>query len=399
MNKTIGGYRVGRGIRKILRFLNRVFYEHAGRARARLTLARELERHSRPRYLVAGIRTFRNSQAFNNNAGQSGDLFSRTELGRSQVVKQKKQKEQKKKAGQINLSYYAVGFFDLLGQQDCLRNLHSLPNLDDPTDVDRVRQSLRETYGAVMGMRKWFTDAFNGFARATGKVDISMLTGEQRKLFSQFRNNPIKTQQFSDSFVVYMSLITRGTDKLPTRGIYGILGGAAITFICCLAAGHPVRGGIDVGIGFEPSRGEIYGQALSRAVTLESSIADYPRIAVGSYLVRYLQDMQGQPAEDASALVLKATAQRSLDCLAFDDDGQAFLDYLGHPYRDTFGDTIDVKVIQMAYDRIMQALAEFQDAGDTKLVRRYTLLRNYFEDRLPIWSDLIDRQDTGENEC
>ncbi|MGO9314051.1 MAG: hypothetical protein ACLQBD_14560 [Syntrophobacteraceae bacterium] len=55
--------------------------------------------------------------------------------------------------------------------------------------------------------------------------------------------------------------------------------------------------------------------------------------------------------------------------------------------------------IQMAYDRVLEALAEFKEAKNTKLAFRYALLRNYFEDRLPIWSDLINRGETkGKSE-
>lgn len=210
-----------------------------------------------------------------------------------------KGKGKNKGNGAINLGYYAVAFFDLLGQQDRLRNFRSLPNPNSPAEVDAARQTLPETYGAVTDMRKFFTNAFKSFSGARQKLDTSKLTPEQRKLFGQLTNNPIKTQQFSDSIVVYMSLRSSETAKLPTRGIYGILGGAATTFMACLSKGHPIRGGIDVGIAFEPTSGnEIYGPALSRAYALESRIANYPRIVIGEELVKFLESMRDHPPED-----------------------------------------------------------------------------------------------------
>jgi hypothetical protein len=190
----------------------------------------------------------------------------------------------KKTSHQISLAYYCVAFFDLLGQQDRLRTLRSLPNPDDPGDVDLVRQILRDTYGAVMAMRVFFSDSFKAYARAREKIDTRGLSTEQRKMFAQLTNNPIKFQRFSDSIVVYLSLKITEKARLPLRGIFGMLGAAATTFIGCLALDHPIRGSIDVGIGMEPNGTEIYGPALSRAYSLESRIANYPRIVVGDEL-------------------------------------------------------------------------------------------------------------------
>jgi hypothetical protein len=297
--------------------------------------------------------------------------------------------KRKKKNQKLFLGHYAVAFMDLLGQQDFLRNLHSLPNPDDPQDMDATREHLKNTYGAVTGMRKFFNDSFEAYSRR--KIDLSKLTTDQKKEFKELTNNPIKFHSFSDSVVIFMPLRT-DTAKLPIRGIFGILGAAATTFTCCLAIGHPIRGGIDVGIGMEITKNEIYGPALSRAYTLESRIANYPRIVVGNELVRYLETTRDQEPKDIAAIVAKKTAERCIECLAVDDDGYPFVDYLGESYRRMFGEVIDVSVIQKAYSRVLNFTAKYQKEKNSKLAFRYTLLRNYFEDRLPLWEDLFSTE-------
>jgi hypothetical protein len=72
-------------------------------------------------------------------------------------------------------------------------------------------------------------------------------------------NNPIQFQGFSDSIIVFLSLRTTDDAKLPARRILGILTAAALTFVGSLGVGHPSHGGIDVGIGCQPSAKENRG--------------------------------------------------------------------------------------------------------------------------------------------
>ena len=290
--------------------------------------------------------------------------------------------KRKKKKQNLILGYYIVAFIDLLGQQEFLRNIRSLPDPKEPQDMEEIKFHLKNTYGAVTGMRKFFSDSFQAFAR--WPKDLSRLTKEQKKEFKSLTNNPIRYQTFSDSILIFMSLKI-DTARLPVRGIFGILGAAAMTFICCLALGHPIRGGIDVGLGMEITKNEIYGPVISRAYTLESRIANYPRIIVGNELIRYLEIMRDQESKDIVAGIAKKTANICLKCLAVDDDGYPFVDYLGEYYREVFGKIIDATIIKKAYDQVLKFTKRYQNEKDSKLAFRYTLLRNYFEARLPLW--------------
>lgn len=183
----------------------------------------------------------------------------------------------------VDIGYYVVAFMDLLGQQSKLRSLRDLPNTDDEKQMGSFIASLKETYGVVTQMRKVFETYFSKFVKR--RSDLSMLNEEQRKTYSKLTSNPIQIRPFSDATIVYLSLRT-DTAKLPTRGIFGILGAAASTSLLSLYAGHPIRGGIDIGLGMEIDDGEIYGPCLSRAYTLESRIAQYPRVVIGKELLQ-----------------------------------------------------------------------------------------------------------------
>jgi hypothetical protein len=286
----------------------------------------------------------------------------------------------------ITLQYYVVGFFDLLGQQQHLRNLRSLPDKNNAAALAKTREDLNNTYVAVVAMRTWFEDAFNTYSRKP--INVSALTPEQQDVYQQMNSNPIRFRGFSDSMIVFLSLRSAETAKLPTRGIFGIFCAAALTFIGCLGRGHPIRGGIDLGLGFEPSEGEVYGPALSRAVTLESKIANYPRIVVGDELMSYLSATRDQQQSDPFARESKRIAIACMNCIAYDHDGIPFIDFLGPAFRADVGSEVDATYIDKAYHRVIEFSNRYKAEKNSQLAFRYTLLRNYFESRLPLWADL-----------
>lgn len=120
---------------------------------------------------------------------------------------------------------------------------------------------------------------------------------------------------------------------------------------------------------------------------------------MGSELVRYLETARDQEPKDVSDIIAKKTAENCLECLAVDDDGYPFVDYLNEYYRRMFGEVIDVSVIQKAYSHVLNFTAKYQKEKNSKLAFRYTLLRNYFEDRLPLWEDLFQNEQETKSEA
>jgi hypothetical protein len=293
-------------------------------------------------------------------------------------------KTKKRRAG-VDISYYVVAFMDVLGQQEHLRALDELPDKKDSAQMESFIAALKQTYGVVTGMRDSFEKFFKSFSkRQIDPAKLRQLSPEQRKQYMELTSNPIQFQRFSDSIVVFLSLRT-DRFKLPTGGIFGVLGAAATSFLVGLAAGHPIRGGVDLGVAMEMARGEIYGSALARAYALESKVAIYPRIVLGDELIEYLQLTLKQKSEDIYAAAGKQMAQCCLDMIAVDDDGHPFLDYLGPGFKKHIAYELNGKVIQMAYEKVLKFSEKYKREHNTTLAFRYTLLRNYFEARLPLW--------------
>jgi hypothetical protein len=277
--------------------------------------------------------------------------------------------------------YYLVAFFDLLGQQEELRQMHSLPNLAVETEVEKFSARVKQTYGAVKGMRTSFRSFFNSFTKS--QVDTFQLDPAQRLIFEQCKSNDIKIQQFSDCIAIFMPL-RDDINKLPMRGVFGVLAAAATTFLSCLAYGQPVRGGIDVGLAIEIDNDEIYGPALSRAYNLESSVAQYPRVVIGEELIKYLNAHCNQEEKDIFSKISKESANACLKLLAIDDDGYPFIDYLGEYFKESMDETYNLEIIEKAYGFVMTESEKHKAQKNPKLAFKYTLLRNYFEERRTI---------------
>lgn len=288
-------------------------------------------------------------------------------------------KRKKRNPKNIDIGYYIVGFLDLLGQQDRMRSLSGLPDKSDDAQMEKFREALKGTYGVVTGMRGMFEGYFKSFSNT--KTNLGMLTPEQRKTYKSLNNNPIQIKPFSDSIVIFSPLRT-DIAKCPTRGIWGILTAAASTVLFSLAQGHPIRGGIDIGLGMEIKKGEIYGPSLSRAYTLESKIAGYPRIVVGKELITYLQTTASQTQGDICSQVNAITASECLKILTEDDDGCAIVDFLGEYYFKTLDIAKERDIIDKAFQNVIKFSEKYKKEKNTKLAFRYTILRSYMEDRL-----------------
>lgn len=290
----------------------------------------------------------------------------------------------KGKKPDIVVSNHVVAFVDLLGQQERLRTFGILPGIDDQEVLEAFGETLQATYEAVRFMRHTFADYFAYFSKR--KVDTSQLTKEQRSSFGKMKSNPIQFQGFSDSMIVYLSLTTTETNKLPMRGVYGVLGAAGITSLVCLARGHPLRGGIDIGWAAEVSKREIYGSALARAHALESRIAQYPRVVVGEELRRYLELTRDQEASDIISQAARMAAQTCLGLLAEDHDGQLFLDYLGEGFKSSVPDAdLAAQLFHEAYDHVKRQCEKSKKEKNTNLAFRYALLEKYFDSRAHLW--------------
>jgi hypothetical protein len=280
------------------------------------------------------------------------------------------------------VGWHVVALMDLLGQQDALRKVTALPNLENQEEIDAFKRKISEFYEPLIALRQWFAGSVKSFME--GGIDASRLTPEEQKLLKKIRSTPIFYRHFSDSVVAHIPL-RDNIGKIHCRAIYGVLGATAITFLSCMSHKWAIRGAIEIGLAMDIEGDEIYGPAIARAHTLESKVAQYPRIVIGEELIRYLKGIGGvisNPTFPIDDRVNAGAAAKSIELLAEDNDGQVIVDYLGATIRNVL---LDTEVVKNAYNFIIEECKRYKELQNSKLGFRYSLLRNYFESRLPDW--------------
>jgi hypothetical protein len=279
----------------------------------------------------------------------------------------------------LEINYYIVAFIDILGQQDALKKFKGLPNDNSRKEKDEFLAIVKSTFGVINNFSLTFKSYFDEFMKMQNMPSLNY----------KVQSNDIKFQRFSDCLVIFLSL-SKDEKSFPIVGIYGILAACAGIFPLWLSIGHPLRGGIEIGMGAEIYENEIYGLVVSEAYNLENKIAQYPRIVVGEKLKRYLFDhAKNETSEsDFHTKLTRELAKICMGLLTQDDDGYAIVDYLGEGSKKVFYKEIENEhIVQKAYDFVIEQFDKWQQNKDSKLAFRYTLLRNYFEARLPLWID------------
>lgn len=294
----------------------------------------------------------------------------------------------KKKNKKLDVGYHVVAFVDLMGQQERLRELVRLPDDGDSEAYQELVQTLKATYGAVNTLRSSLQKYVRAFEER--KSDARALSPQERSLFRQLTSNPIRFHQFSDFVTAFLSMRTDLGAKVPAKGIMGLLGATATASVIGLASGHPIRGGIEIGLNLDIKHNEIYGAAIARAYALESHVANYPRIVVGPELISYLEFTRDKEKDGPEAAISSIVAQQCLDMICVDDDGYPFVDFLGPAIRNSLEDNdastdISRDIVTRAYEFVVSSSMKFKEEKNTKLAFKYTLLRNYMESRLELW--------------
>lgn len=285
------------------------------------------------------------------------------------------------------LCHHLVAFFDVLGQSSKLGQL-KLPASD--AEKAEVVQVLKSTVGVVLGVRRMFKDFFDA---CDGPTDFAKaLSPSERELLVNATNAKVVYRGISDSFIVTVCLAEAGLPPAPVNGIYRAFVAAAGMWLLALSIGHPIRGGIDVGVAIDIDDDEIYGPVLDNAYRLESRVAGGPRIAIGDGCVDYLRFVQARPQTDVHVKVASAVASWCLSMLRRDQDGVVTLDPLGDRMLEiskASAETPDANIgtrVGPAHDVVRRQIADAQGRGDTKLFSRYQQLLEYFDERASHWT-------------
>ncbi len=291
---------------------------------------------------------------------------------------------------ELGIGYFAVAFVDILGQKEKLCRMTNLPSEDSEVEREQLISDIKATYGAVLALRSSFRNFLSTYAtRPNYNERIASLPPDKQALFKTLVSQPIETDQFSDFVLASVSFKETAEARAPIRGIYGLIGATATASLNCLARGNPIRGGIELGIGYRTFDGDFYGPVLARAYVLESKTANFPRVVIGEEIYSYIVMTTKLPQ---TTDINKVNAESALACLkliAQDDDGINFVDFLGTGVRELIldGAAIEGSAILLSKAKVFVAdsLAQYRQQNNDKLTERYEYLERYLEKKSHLW--------------
>ncbi|MEK6756599.1 MAG: hypothetical protein AABZ02_10660 [Bacteroidota bacterium] len=279
----------------------------------------------------------------------------------------------------MTAGFYFVAFVDLLGQREKLSQFKGVPRTNE--DKDAFFQAMSETGAVVRNVRtsvaEWLANN-----KHVSEDALANLPPERRDEFTNVRTLEAFQTGFSDCFTVAFPLQVDGVDERLSRAravvdAWNALLGLSALSLLSLAQGIPWRAGVDVGIGVEILPNEVYGPALLSAYTLESRMAEYPRILVGRGLVDYLNFIEHlSPAEPLDAYAARM-ATRSKEFICTSDDGWPMLHMLSPAVLKASANLVAAK--REAHQWVREQHAQFWSRNDEKLYRRYARLSHYFD--------------------
>lgn len=274
-----------------------------------------------------------------------------------------------------------VAFIDIVGQRDKLKQLVSLPK--NHAETQHIKVILSETSEYVKELRVKFDEYFDAASKPTGKLDG--LTQEKRAWAEKRKQTPMWRRGFSDSYFITIPCWDEPSWGAHSLGIYASLSGVCALFIWALAMKKPFRGAVEVGLGTEISKEEVYGSVNVRVAELEKH-AGWPRVLVGDGLLNHLDNLEQQCSNNLEGRHTKICIQNCRKLFTTDHTGTIILDPLGEAVKAVSGATTLPwpHIIQSAYDFVISQEALFSTT-DEKLHGYYEHLRKYMGPRLVIW--------------
>lgn len=281
------------------------------------------------------------------------------------------------------LRYYMVACLDILGQKSKMAGLKMPRSVEEHKEAITI---LQQTAGEVIRLRESFDKYFFG---ASKRFASQLPTDKDRTMYNRYTQPETLHWSFSDTCVVAIPWMD---DRIAASaaGLYRTIGTAAFLWLSGLATGHPIRGGIDVGVGLDITKGEVYGPALASAHHAESQVAKYPRIVVGHMFLELLKSIiHAEPRDrhksdrDFQLWLASQYCKSAVDCLCQDSDGIFMIDCLKKNVvmPDQSMEKDAKALIAAAFDYVEVQLDIAEERGDDKLKQRYKTLKGYFDER------------------
>ncbi len=285
------------------------------------------------------------------------------------------------KDDEISLDNFIVAFVDVLGTKDAFLKYPAITSRMSEEDVNEMKRlvgrplfNLFDFHDAVKTMLT--TNYYH--------PDAHRLPPEVLKEYLYNIQNDIRSQNFSDGFVLYMPIDSNHHN--PLAAFWSLIYFTGGIMLYSLAKGSPVRGGIEIGWGTLRDN-QLFGGAIASAYTLESGIAKYPRIVLGKHLLEYLNSYRNTSYGDRRDEMTKGLLAMIDQLHKPDIDGVEIVHWLANRYKDLFRDEPNgVSVVFSDVKKFVDREYErFMDTGNAKLGQRYFLLSTYIDEYEESW--------------
>jgi hypothetical protein len=285
------------------------------------------------------------------------------------------------------IGHYFCAYIDILGQKEALakfdenRYFHTFDKASGDNDFF---SDIKATRDVVLNTRKTIKDCVNVWEPEI--LDLNSLDkATQLKIKRDCKPN-VGVVSFSD-FVCFFGSLDRQKTLVPMAQIWPGICAVMFCQLNALANGASIRGGVDIGLGFEVEGDDFYGPVLSRAYQIESSLASSPRVLVGERFVKDIKSIAEIGYEGEYQNLNKTMAKNISRCLNPTADGQIELDFLGEAnYEWVMGDTWDAKQMFLrAESFVSDQEMRYRRQKNSKLQIRFEALADYFSSRRSIW--------------
>ena len=281
----------------------------------------------------------------------------------------------------IPICNYAGAYIDVLGQKEYLKRFTRLPDMSD----DKIKNEFAHAVMKTVGTMTSITNLINRFFAAADKVDSEMPVPELLKDdVKRLTKRDVKFLKFSDGLFVYTT-IAESLIPVPQFGVYALFLACGMLSLTCLASGTAIRGGLEIGWGLEYETNQLYGSVVSLSYLLESKIAQYPRFVIGQQMQEYLHMSTQIKDTDTASRLKKHSAELCLDIVYEDNDGYFCIDFLDEKFLAKTTLMNDYEVLKKAYAYVLYESEINKRKRNTELAFRYSILRNYFEAKMPEW--------------
>jgi hypothetical protein len=277
----------------------------------------------------------------------------------------------------VRLSFYLVAYIDLLGQSDELLKIARIPQNEE--EKKATITAIKNSAGRVRAVRSAF-DNFVGKAKTISAEALKAVPEIHHASFKRLRSIQVQHRGFSDSMIVTVPLHP-GTDpegiSRAIAGVWTALFGIAGISLTAFSLGVPLRAGIEVDLGLDVFRDEVYGPALVNAYDLESKVASYPRAVLGPKLLNYLAEVKEMSPDIPFSryAIHEATQCEALIC-SDPDDEKPMLHILSPMMTQVTPQLAEYRADAEAW--VQREARRFRNEGNVKLADRYVRLAKYF---------------------